>query len=92
MSHYPVTDARGAALGVSTVVQEITERKRTEEARRELAHASRLALVGELTRRKQWREQRVGRLRLMLLRAREVYDAAAALADRGMFVRERPVR
>ena len=50
------------------------------------------ALVGELTRRKQWREQRVGRLRLMLLRAREVYDAAAALADRGMFVRERPVR
>jgi aminoglycoside N3'-acetyltransferase len=49
-------------------------------------------LVGELKRRKQWRERRVGRLRLMLLRAREVYDAAVALADRGMFVRERPVR
>jgi aminoglycoside 3-N-acetyltransferase len=49
-------------------------------------------LVGELKRRKQWRERRVGRLRLVLLRAREVYDAAAALADRGMFLRERPPR
>jgi signal transduction histidine kinase len=29
--------------------QELAERKRTEEARQELAHASRLALVGELT-------------------------------------------
>jgi C4-dicarboxylate-specific signal transduction histidine kinase len=34
---------------VNTVVQEITERKRIEEARQELAHASRLAIVGELT-------------------------------------------
>jgi PAS domain S-box-containing protein len=49
VSHYPVQVAGGATLGVSTVVQEITERKRTEEARQELAHASRLALVGELT-------------------------------------------
>ena len=49
-------------------------------------------LVAELKRRKQWRERRVGRLRLALARAREVYDAAAALADRGMFVRARPVR
>jgi aminoglycoside 3-N-acetyltransferase len=49
-------------------------------------------LVGELKRRKQWCERRVGRLRLMLLRARDVYDAAVALADRGMFLRERPVR
>ena len=49
-------------------------------------------LVGELKRRRQWREGRVGSLRLMLLRAREVYDAAVALADRGMFLRERPVR
>src|SRR5213596_2218230 len=49
-------------------------------------------LVGELKRRTAWRERRVGSLRLMLLRAREVYDAAVALADRGMFLRERPVR
>jgi aminoglycoside 3-N-acetyltransferase len=49
-------------------------------------------LVAELKRRKQWRERRVGRLTLSLLRAREVYDAAVALADRGMFIRERPVR
>lgn len=45
-------------------------------------------LVVELKRRKQWRQRRVGRLPLALLRAREVYDAAAALADRGMFVRK----
>lgn len=44
-------------------------------------------LVAELKRRGQWRERRVGRLRVMLLRAREVYDAAVALADRGMFLR-----
>ena len=49
-------------------------------------------LVNELKRRHQWRERRVGSLRLMLLRAREVYDAAVALADRGMFLRELPVR
>lgn len=49
-------------------------------------------LVGELKRRRQWREGRVGSLRLMLLRARDVYDAAVALADKGMFVRERPMR
>ena len=49
-------------------------------------------LVSELKRRHQWRERRVGSLRLMLLRAREVYDAAVALADRGMFLRELPVR
>lgn len=49
-------------------------------------------LVGELKRRRQWREGRVGSLRLMLLRARDVYEAAVALADKGMFVRELPVR
>jgi aminoglycoside 3-N-acetyltransferase len=46
-------------------------------------------LVSELKRRHQWRERSVGRLRLMLVRARDVYDAAAALADRGLFPRER---
>ena len=48
-------------------------------------------LVVELKRREAWRERRVGRVRLVLLRAREVYDAALALADRGMFLRERPI-
>ena len=43
----------------------------------------------ELKRRDQWRERRVGRLRLMVLRAADVYEAAVALADRGLFVRER---
>jgi PAS domain S-box-containing protein len=49
ISRYPVKDAQGAILGVSTVVQETTERKQIEEARQELAHASRLALLGEMT-------------------------------------------
>lgn len=46
-------------------------------------------LVNELKRRQQWRRRRVGRLPLVLLRARDVYDAAADLAGRGMFVRMR---
>ncbi|HXF96801.1 MAG TPA: AAC(3) family N-acetyltransferase [Gemmatimonadales bacterium] len=46
-------------------------------------------LVRELRRRGHWRGRRVGRLSLALLRAREVYDAARALARRGMFVRAR---
>jgi PAS domain S-box-containing protein len=49
VSYYPLHDSQGAIFGVTTVVQEITDRKRTEEARQELAHASRLVLVGELT-------------------------------------------
>jgi PAS domain S-box-containing protein len=49
VSRYPVKDARGALLGVSTVVQETTERKQIEEARQELAHASCLAILGEMT-------------------------------------------
>src|SRR5262249_13606528 len=49
VSRYPVKDAQGALLGVSTVVQETTERKQIEEARQQLAHASRLTLLGEMT-------------------------------------------
>jgi PAS domain S-box-containing protein len=49
ISRYPVKDAQGAILGVSTVVQETTERKQIEQTRQELAHASRLALLGEMT-------------------------------------------
>jgi len=47
-------------------------------------------LITELKRRRQWRERRVGRLRLFLVRARDVYDVAVDLADTGEFVRERP--
>lgn len=47
-------------------------------------------LVAELRRRGQWRETRLGRLRLALLRAPEVYAAATALSEHGLFVRERP--
>jgi aminoglycoside 3-N-acetyltransferase len=46
-------------------------------------------LVAELKRRRAWRERRVGRVPLVLLRARDVYDAAVALADRDLFPRER---
>jgi PAS domain S-box-containing protein len=49
VSRYPVKDARGALLGVITVAQETTQRKQIEEVRQELAHAARLAIVGELT-------------------------------------------
>lgn len=49
VSHYPVRDADGAVLGVSTIVEEITERKRADKLWQELIHASRLALLGEFT-------------------------------------------
>ena len=49
-------------------------------------------LLRELKRRDQWRERRVGRLRLMLVRARAIYDAALALTDLGAFIRERAMR
>jgi PAS domain S-box-containing protein len=39
----------GAGLLVLSVIMDITAQKQAEEARRELTHASRLALVGELT-------------------------------------------
>ena len=45
-------------------------------------------LVAELKRRNQWREVRVRRARLILLRARDVYDAACALAHSGVFCYE----
>lgn len=49
-------------------------------------------LFTELQRRNQWRERRAGRLRLIVVRAHDVYDAAVALADKGMFVREQAGR
>ena len=39
----------GTGLLVLSAIVDITERKRAEDARRELAHVSRLAIVGELT-------------------------------------------
>jgi PAS domain S-box-containing protein len=48
-SRYPVKDLQGTVLGVNIVVQEITDRKQVEEARQELAHVARLAVLGELT-------------------------------------------
>jgi PAS domain S-box-containing protein len=49
VSRYPVRDTQGMVLGVSTVMQETTERKQIEVAMQELAHASRLTLLGEMT-------------------------------------------
>jgi two-component system, LuxR family, sensor kinase FixL len=49
VSRYPVKDPQGNVLGVNTVVQDITERIRAEEVQQALFHASRLAIVGELT-------------------------------------------
>ncbi|MGH7606137.1 MAG: AAC(3) family N-acetyltransferase [Gemmatimonadales bacterium] len=47
-------------------------------------------LIGEVKRRGQWPATRVGRLPLVLLRARDLYAAATALSERGLFVRPRP--
>jgi PAS domain S-box-containing protein len=49
VSYFPIRDSQGTIHGVNTVVQEITERKQAEEARKELTHTSRLALMGEFT-------------------------------------------
>ena len=49
VSHYPVKDPQGLVLGVSTVVEETTERKRADQLQQDLIHASRLALLGEFT-------------------------------------------
>jgi PAS domain S-box-containing protein len=46
---HPVRDAQGALIGVSKVMLETTERTEIEQLRQELAHASRLAILGELT-------------------------------------------
>jgi aminoglycoside 3-N-acetyltransferase len=48
-------------------------------------------MVRELKSRNQWREGRVGRLRLVLVRAREIWDAGMSLAERNHFPRELPL-
>ena len=47
-------------------------------------HRDLTPLVRELRQRNEWRELRVGRLRLILLQARDVYDALMRLAERGV--------
>jgi PAS domain S-box-containing protein len=47
--NYPIVDAIGRVREIQAVGIDITDRKRAEEATRNLAHTSRLALVGELT-------------------------------------------
>jgi hypothetical protein len=55
----------------------------------DLDHNPRL-LVAELKRRKQWREGRAGSLGLIVLEAVDVFRAAAALAERGLFLAGQP--
>ncbi|HXT11295.1 MAG TPA: PAS domain S-box protein [Candidatus Angelobacter sp.] len=46
---YPIVDEKGEIKEIQAVGRDITDRKRAEEATRTLAHASRLAAMGELT-------------------------------------------
>ena len=47
--NYPAADDTGHVEEIQAVGRDITERKRAEEATRNLAHVSRLAAIGELT-------------------------------------------
>lgn len=47
--NYPIFDANGRVAEIQAVGRDISDRKRAEEATRNLAHASRLAVIGELT-------------------------------------------
>lgn len=47
--NYPIFDGNGRGVEIQAVGRDITDRKRAEEATRNLAHASRLAVIGELT-------------------------------------------
>jgi len=47
--NYPAMDSKGDVEEIQAVGRDITERKRAEEATRNLAHVSRLAAIGELT-------------------------------------------
>ncbi len=47
--NYPITDTHGRIREIQAIGRDITDRKRAEEATRNLAHASRLAVIGEFT-------------------------------------------
>jgi len=46
---YGITDAEGRVTEIQAIGTDVTDRKRAEEAGEKLVHASRLAVVGELT-------------------------------------------
>jgi PAS domain S-box-containing protein len=46
---HPIFDRSGACVRVTGLTVDVTERKRVEEANKQLAHVSRVAVVGELT-------------------------------------------
>ena len=46
---HPILDERGEIEEIQAIGRDITDRKRAEEANRNLAHAARLAVAGELT-------------------------------------------
>jgi PAS domain S-box-containing protein len=48
-TNYPIFGSDGKPAEFQAIGHDITDRKRSEEANRNLAHASRLAIVGELT-------------------------------------------
>lgn len=48
-TNYPIIDGNGRVIEIQAIGRDITDRKRAEEATRNLAHASRLAVIGELT-------------------------------------------
>lgn len=48
-SKYGITDADGRVREIQAIGTDVTDRKRAEEAGEKLVHASRLAVVGELT-------------------------------------------
>jgi signal transduction histidine kinase len=48
-TNYGITDPNGRVKEVQGIGKDITDRKRAEEARQNLIHASRLAIVGEFT-------------------------------------------
>lgn len=47
--NYPISESSVSRNEIQAIARDVTDRKRAEEATRNLAHASRLALVGELS-------------------------------------------
>ncbi len=47
--NYPIVDPNGRVKEIQAVGRDVTDRKRADDATRDLTHASRLAIIGELT-------------------------------------------